>query len=202
MVGSLGLALAWVPLARVWSQDTTAAGASAQEYEERYKQINGRVQDLLEAQGSLQKRIGKLAEEIQALREEHSRAANQSVRPEDLRKVADRLTEKIREIDQKREDDKKLILEEIRKLAQAPLPVPETQPKRPKEVDPPTAPATPQKGYEYVVKSGDTVAAIVAAYQQSGVKVSVSQVMKANPGLNANRLKVGQKVFIPDATAQ
>jgi len=37
------------------------------------------------------------------------------------------------------------------------------------------------KGYEYIVKSGDTIAAIVAAYQQSGVKVTVNQVLKANP---------------------
>ncbi len=51
------------------------------------------------------------------------------------------------------------------------------------------------------MKSGDTLAAILAAYQQSGVKVSQSQVIKANAGLNPDRLKVGQKLFIPEPSA-
>ncbi len=71
-----------------------------------------------------------------------------------------------------------------------------------KAPEPDPEPAAPQKGYEYEVKSGDTIHAIVAAYQANGVKVSVNQVLKANPGLNPNKLRRGQKVFIPDPNAK
>lgn len=179
-----------------------AQDGNAQEYEERYKRLNAVVEELLASQATLQKRIAGLSDEIRALREEQGRNVNQYVRPEDLRKGLEKLAEKVREIDQKREDDRKLILEEIRKLASAPVPEPPARkPKPEKEPDPVPVPAGPQKGYEYQVKSGDTVAAIVTAYQQSGVKVTLSQVLKANPGLNPNRLKVGQKIFIPDPAA-
>jgi len=56
---------------------------------------------------------------------------------------------------------------------------------------------TPEKGFEYVVQSGDRLDTIVQACREKGVKVTVSQILKANPGLKAERLKVGQKVFIP-----
>ncbi len=60
-----------------------------------------------------------------------------------------------------------------------------------------TPPPKPQKGYYHVVESGDTLTMICAAYRQNGVKVTVSQIRKAN-GLTADSvLKVGQKLFIP-----
>jgi LysM repeat protein len=180
---------------------TDAADSTDQEYEERFRRLNTTVEDLLGAQATLQKRIGALSDELRTVRDEQERAPNRYVRHDDLRKALDRLAEKIRELDQKREDDKRLILDEIRKLAQAPLPEP--PPRRAKDREPqPLAPAPgPMKGYEYVVKSGDTLVAIIAAYQQSGVKVTQAQVQKANPGLNPNRLGIGQKVFIPDPSA-
>jgi LysM repeat protein len=55
----------------------------------------------------------------------------------------------------------------------------------------------PQKGYYHVVESGETLSMICAAYRDEGVKVTTSQVRKAN-GLTAKSvLKVGQKLFIP-----
>ena len=99
-----------------------AQDGNAQEYEERYKRLNAVVEELLASQATLQKRIAGLSDEIRALREEQGRNVNQYVRPEDLRKGLEKLAEKVREIDQKREDDRKLILEEIRKLASAPVP--------------------------------------------------------------------------------
>ena len=54
------------------------------------------------------------------------------------------------------------------------------------------------KGYEYEVKAGDTLSLIVQAYRKQGVKVTSALVIKANPGLNPNRLFTGKKIFIPD----
>jgi LysM repeat protein len=59
------------------------------------------------------------------------------------------------------------------------------------------APPKPQKGYYHTVESGETLTMICAAYRDQGVKVSVSQVRKAN-GLSVDSvLHIGQKLFIP-----
>jgi hypothetical protein len=59
-----------------------------------------------------------------------------------------------------------------------------------------------QKGYEYVIQSGDTLSSVLAEYKKQGVKVSVDDVHKATPGLKPTSMKVGQKVFIPAPTQQ
>jgi LysM repeat protein len=69
--------------------------------------------------------------------------------------------------------------------------------------DNPTASAGgPQKGYDYTIAAGDTVSAIAKAYRAQGVKVTSAQILAANPGLNANSLIVGKKIFIPDPNAK
>lgn len=170
--------------------------ALREEYEARFRSIVAKIDDILGIQATLQRRINDLAAELAALREEQSRITTQTVRPDDLKKLAD----KIREIDQKREEDKRLILEELRKLAQTPLPEPKPRKEDSKPSPEPsqTQPSIPQKGYEYVVKEGDTISAIVEAYRQNGVNVTVDMVLKANPNVKPKSLRVGQKLFIPD----
>jgi LysM repeat protein len=53
------------------------------------------------------------------------------------------------------------------------------------------------KGYVHVVESGETLTMICAAYRADGVKVSVSEVRRANGLTSKSSLKVGQKLFIP-----
>jgi len=178
-----------------------AADALALEWEERFRRLNGMVEELLGAQASLQKRIGTLSDEVRVARDEQGRSDTRFVRHDDLRKALDALAEKIRELDRKREEDKKLILDELRKLAQTPLPETSSRRVRRTEPEPTPAPATVLKGREHIVKSGETLAAILAAYQQDGVRVTQAQVVKANPGLHPDRLTVGQKLFIPDPSA-
>ena len=178
-----------------------AADPLALEWEERYRRLNGMVEELLGAQATLQKRIGALSDEVRVARDEQGRSDTRFVRHDDLRKALDVLAEKIRELDRKREEDKKLILDELRKLAQNPPTDTSARRVRRPEPEPTPAPEAPVKGYEYVVKSGDTLAAILAAYQQSGVRATQAQVVKANPGLHPDRLSVGQKIFIPDPSA-
>ena len=69
----------------------------------------------------------------------------------------------------------------------------------PADPDPEPAPR-PQKGYYHVVESGETLTMICAAYRDQGVKVSISQVRKANGMTSKSTLKVGQKLFIPKPT--
>lgn len=51
-----------------------------------------------------------------------------------------------------------------------------------------------ESGYEHTVQAGQTLSEIAAAY-----KVSVSAIMKANNISRPEALKVGQKLFIPEA---
>jgi nucleoid-associated protein YgaU len=191
LVAALAVAVSGAPglTGKAQPAENAAAIAEKQYAEERYKRLNTAVEDLLAAQNTLQKRLSALAEEVQAIHQEQARAPNRFATREDLKKLADSL----HEIEKRREEDRRVILEEIRRLAAAPLPEP--PPKKTVSTEP--APGEPGKGYEYVVKESDTLSDIVQAYRKNGVKVTLDQVLKANPKLNPKRLQVGQKVFIP-----
>ena len=159
--------------------------------EERLNKINGLVQDLIEDKANMKKQLEAMAKEVQALREQGS-SASSAASAEDLK----RLAEKVQEIDRKREADKDLILKELEQLGKA------ISASRARSTPPPRndsgGSSTPaEKGYEYVVQSGDTLSAIAAAYKEQGVKVTVDDIIKANPGLKATSLSVGKKIFIP-----
>jgi LysM repeat protein len=111
----------------------------------------------------------------------------------------------VQEIDKKRQADRDLIIKQFEQLGK----VATGAPVKPKIKTTPTpddtaapAPATPQKGYEYTVKAGDTLSLIAKAYREQGVKVTTAQILKANPGLDATKLYVGKKIFIPDPNAK
>ena len=195
--------LAWllmVGAVQLRADNPAAEAAARQEAEERYQKLRGSVDDVLASQTTLQKRVGALADEIRSVQQDAEKSTGRFVARDELAKELARLTDAIREVDKRREEDRKLILDEIRKLAAAPVPEPAPRSARPNPVAPLTDPAAtgPQKGYEYEVKADDTVAAIVSAYRANGVKVTVAEVLKANPGLNPNKLRVRQKIYIPD----
>jgi LysM repeat protein len=177
----------------VFAQDAT---------QQQIDKLSGQIQDLLAAQEQQTKKLDALAKELSTLRDKvNAPQVSDSASREDLKNLA----EKVQEIDKKRAADRQLILKEIEKLGKVAAGGSTVSHKpAPKIEDDPgdTAPATPQKGYYYTVQSGDTLAAIAKAYSEQGVKVSVSQLLKANPGLDASKLYVGKKIFIPDPNAK
>jgi LysM repeat protein len=56
--------------------------------------------------------------------------------------------------------------------------------------------ATPTEGYEYVVRSGDSLASIAQDFRGAGAQVSPEEILQAN-GLHSTSLKVGQRIFVP-----
>ena len=186
--------LAGLPL---FSQDSTtsaAAVAAQQDAEERYKRLNAAVEELIAAQAAQQKKFAMLTEELKSLREEIVRNANNNTTRDELRTLA----EKVAELDKLRQADKELILGEIKKLAKLPAAHP---PKPAAETKLNTEPAAgPEKGYEYSIRDGDTLSSIVADYRKAGVKVTVAAILKANPKLKPEAMKIGQKIFIPQPT--
>ncbi len=74
-----------------------------------------------------------------------------------------------------------------------PLPPPESKP-APKPVAQPAPVA--EEGFVYVVKPGDQLFAVSRRYN-----VKLTAIERANPGLNPNKIRVGQKIKIPGVTA-
>ena len=171
--------------------------------QQQMDKLSGQIKDLTDTVEVQRKRIDTLEREISELRDKvNTPQVSDSASREDLKALATQ----VQEIDRKRQDDRELILKEIEKLgkvaaAPAHKPSPNVSTPKPPE-DTATAPTTPQRGYDYVVKPGDSLGAIAKAYRDQGVKVTSSQILKANPGLDANKLYVGKKIFIPDAAAK
>ena len=168
------------------------------EMDARYKELHNMLEDALAAQAeltrqvqNLDQRLTRLEARVDALMTLTNRTF---LRPEDIAP----LVQAIRELKRQRTEDLKLIQQRLQTLAKvlqrstAPTP-------------PPTAKASKStkksrytKGYEYVVQPGDTLSAIIQAYRKEGVKVTLKMVLEANPGLNPELIRPGQKIFIPD----
>ena len=172
--------------------------------QEQMGKLSGQIQDLLESRDAQAKQISALEKEIGDLRDKLNQpaVANDSASAEDLKKLA----AQVQEIDKKRQADNEQILKAIEKLGKAGgsstghKSAPAVAPSTSKDIPSPSA--GPQKGYDYTIAAGDTVAAIAKAYRAQGVKVTTTQILAANPGLNPNSLIVGKKIFIPDPNAK
>lgn len=204
------------------AQEGTAA-ADRYDAEERYKRLNSAVDDLMASQSALQQRLTAAKDEVQRLREEVERS---KVNPtafasaESLHELANtvrELAKNLKEIDEKRQADKKLILEaieadkervlkEMKALAQLPPPVRETPP----AVSSPAKSTARRKAEptkdkdkdkvesEYAIQKGDSLSKIVAGLRKDGVKITLDQLLKANPGLTTKTpLYVGKKITVP-----
>jgi len=177
----------------------TAPAVRAQDAatQERLDKLAGRIEDLTASQEALKKQISDLSHELESMREQLGKPNTSYVRQEDL----SRLESDIKAVDQKRMDDAEKVRTELQKLRNAVAAPPPSTRKAPaaKQKETPTAatPATNDKGFEYKIKSGDTLDAIALAYKEKNIKVTVAQILANNPGLKAERLKVGQTIFIP-----
>ena len=168
---------------------------------ERLNKVEGYVQDLLSAREAQDKRMAALEKEIADLRDKLNQpSANNYASAEDLQKLAGQ----VQELAKKQQADNDQIVKTLDKLSK--ISGTPTASHRP----PPNAPTTttsmgnptpganvPQKGYDYTIHSGDTLSAIAKAYSDEGHKVTVKQILDANPGLDPKNLIVGKKIFIP-----
>lgn len=140
---------------RTAAQDDAAARAAAvaarQDAEDRYKRLNSAIEDLQTAHIAQQKKIAVVLDNMDSLREEQIKAAGRaSASKEDIRRLSkdlQDLAKAIQEIDRKREEDKKLILDKIRDLANMPVPEVPKPVVKPEPAAPVAKPVTPQKWY-------------------------------------------------------
>jgi nucleoid-associated protein YgaU len=181
----------------------TASLARAQDAatQQQIDQIVGKMQDLAEAQAAQGKRLDAVEKGISDLQDKLNQpAANNSASADDLKKLA----EQVQEIDKKRQADNDQIMKTIEKLGKTGSVSPPSHRMSPtvSTNDPGATASGPQKGYDYTIAANDTVLGIAKAYRAQGVKVTSTQILAANPGLNPNSLIVGKKIFIPDPNAK
>jgi predicted RNase H-like nuclease (RuvC/YqgF family) len=182
---------------------TNAASAIAAKEgaDERYQRMSADIQALQAANEALQNKLSQVTAELLELRNQQAQAASNSNVQDQFKALADKITE----VDRKRQEDKEAISEEIRKsmngleksLSSSPAPS-HVQPIAITEA----ATAAAEKGFLYVIQSGDKLALIVKSYnadfKSKGMKpITLKQAMDANPGVDWGRLKVGQKIVIP-----
>ena len=181
---------------------TAATIAAKEDAEERYKRLAADLQAVQSDNEALHAKITAMEEEIQALRAAQARPADNSGIEDQLK----RLAETIQEVDKKRQADKEAISEEIRKsigelersLGSVPKPVHTSGAKPSSPAEPPAS----DKGYLYTIQDGDRLDLIVKAYnadfKSKGMKtITLKQAKEANPSVDWNRLRVGQKIVIP-----
>ena len=184
----------------------TAALAPAQDAatQQQLEKLAGQIQDVQGLLDQQDKRITALEKQISELSDKvNTPVVNDYASRDDLKKLADQ----VQEIDQKRKDDSEMIARQMEQLAKAAAAPPPPARHVAANANPPGNPEsatgnTPQKGYYYEIKPGDTLGLIAKAYRDQGVKVTKAQIIAANPKLNPNLLIVGRKIFIPDASAK
>jgi LysM repeat protein len=172
--------------------------------EERLDKLSARIDDLVATQELHRKQIEALEKQLNELQEQQSKPVASYATQDDLKRLAEKVQENLKEVDEKRVKDNELIAQKLEKLAKT---LTASPPKKTSLAPPPVTtpttgvggqPTSPEKGFDYVVKSGDSLSAIAKAYSaELKAKVTVKQILDANPGLKPEKMKEGQKIFIP-----
>lgn len=185
----LAAAVLWT--GSLWAQPLTWAEAHAlrEEFLQRYQRLDGLVQDLIEGQAALNRRLDALAAEVRQLRQAAGAVPRDLVTQDQLQAAIEALRKAIQEQQDRQAREVTAELERLRKLLEKTTTPPAPRPQEP----------IPTEGFEYTIQPGDTLSAIVKAYREAGVKgLTVDLVLRANKGLKPERLIPGQKIFIPD----
>jgi LysM repeat protein len=164
--------------------------------EERLNKLSAQIDVLIEAKDAQNKKIDALESEVRDLQGKLNAPQGNYASADDLKQVADA----VKEVDKKRQADNERVLNELEKLAKTlgsgsgggrHTSVPTDTPKTTFD------PATPHM--EHKVESGETLEAIAKAYRDKGIKMTVQQILAANPGLQPKTMKIGQTIIIPAA---
>lgn len=166
--------------------------------EERLNKLAGRIDDLVAGQESLRNRIQALERDIESVREQAAKPTGNYASQEELKRLADA----VKEVDQKRIKDAEAVKGEFVKLSKEVAAPPPASRKAATSSSTERASgetsSAPEKGFgEYTIQDKDTLSLIVKAYREKNIKLTSEQIIKANPGLVPEKLKVGQKIWIP-----
>ncbi len=209
---ALGAALGAAP-ARA---QNPVSDAVRQDLEERLRRAERDLESVKEANDSLRRKLADLRRAADTVSEEAAKvatASNNALQTRASKQELIQLRDALKESESRREADKKLFLEkfeELRKLmasgAGTPAPAPKAAKSRTEpaaEKSRPLPSGVPDTGVYHVIEKNQTALEILKAYNDDlkakgrTTKISLAQLQAANPGLNLDRLRTGQKLFIP-----
>jgi len=193
------------------------ADALRQELEDKLRRVERDLEAVKEANDSLRKKLAELQRTTDTVSEEAAKVATASSNALQTRagkQELNQLRDALKESESRREADKKLFLEkfeELRKLmaggaSAPPPPAPKAGKSRsdpPAEKSRPLPPGVADTGVYHVIEKNQTALEILKAYNDDlkakgrTAKISFAQLQAANPGVNLDRLRTGQKLFIP-----
>ena len=193
--------------------------AARQELEDRLRRAERDLEALKESNESLRRKLAALdgaLNEISQLSAGRDRSNNNILKHTASKEELHQLEKALKESEQRRDADKKLFLEkfeELRKvIAAAPAAPAFTPPasKHGKEKGEPTGSSkkstsanVPDTGVYHTVEKNQTALEILKAYNDDqkakghAGKITLRQLEAANPGADMNKLRTGQKLFIP-----
>jgi LysM repeat protein len=189
----------WFLIFTLMAAVTLRARAQDSATQQQLEQLSSSIQDVQASLTQQNKRITDLESKISAMQDKlNAPGGSDYASADDLKKLA----EQVQEIDKKRQADNEKILAALEKLGKGGggghssevTPITPTTDNTP---TPAAGGSGPQNGYNYKIESGNTLSAIAKAYQAKGIKVSVKQILDANPGLDPKNLIVGKVIFIP-----
>ncbi|MBO61293.1 MAG: hypothetical protein CMO63_04900 [Verrucomicrobiales bacterium] len=187
------LALGMAGIAAITPLQAQANSLETRALRENVNRLQSQLDDLTLSYSALKKELDSLRSELRKVRAQSSQKDPSAATRGDIENLA----KTIREVDRKRSADKELILKEMKSLVRN---IPKSRP----NTSPPATPPRSQKGFEHSVQSGETISAIIAAYNEvlknQGTKkrITLKSVLTANPKLNPRSIQIGQVLFIPD----
>jgi len=154
---------------------------------ERVNRLSVYVEELQADKARQQKQITDLTREVGRLHEQLERASS-GVSREDVQALANAVSQ----LERKQREDMKSVANEIEKLGKASAAAARAS-------NPAPSPRAALSGWDHTIASGDTLSAIAQAYQKAyGTKATPDDILKANPGLKATSLQIGQVIIVPD----
>ncbi len=191
-----------VPAAPAVPATKPALDAQAKFYAEQFRRLRGEINELKDAHAQQLLETEKLKTELKTLKADNAAMAQKLAGKFATEAELKALQDALKELDANRILDRDTLKNSIVKLGELINKVAQQKPATAEPVNPTRTVAQDFKYTEHKVDSREFLSTIIVAYNQhfkeEGLgKVTLSQVLKANPGLNPDRLTVCQKIKIP-----
>ena len=175
-------------------------GAQARFYAEQFRRLRGEIDELKGAHALQQQQTDKLKTQVKSLTDENQKLNRRLAGKFATAEEMEAMRAALKELDANRLQDRAIVQKALADLGKL---IQKVAQQKAAPVEPaPRVVARDFKFNTHKVETGEFLSNIIVAYNRAYKEeglgtVTQSQVLKANPGLNPNRLLVGQKIKIP-----
>ena len=175
-------------------------GAQARFYAEQFRRLRGEIDELKGAHALQQQQTDKLKTQVKTLTDENQKLNRRLAGKFATAEEMEAMRAALKELDANRLQDRTIVQKALADLGKL---IQKVAQQKAATVEPaPRVVARDFKFNTHKVETGEFLSNIIVAYNRAYKEeglgtVTQSQVLKANPGLNPNRLLVGQKIKIP-----